>query len=83
MSFIPKSFKLNGRAVRPAQGPPLAAYPGGHLAACHHPLNVSDQEIAGATRSPLSPASSGSEMPNGKEATDAKPMRNGTETPGE
>ena len=36
--------------------PPLAAYPGGHLAACHHPLNVSDEEIAAATRSPLSPA---------------------------
>jgi oligopeptide/dipeptide ABC transporter ATP-binding protein len=43
--------------------PPLAAYPGGHLAACHHPLNVSDEEIAGATRSPLSPASAGTELP--------------------
>jgi oligopeptide/dipeptide ABC transporter ATP-binding protein len=43
--------------------PPLAAYPGGHLAACHHPLNVSDEEIAAATRSPLSPASAGEELP--------------------
>jgi len=43
--------------------PPLAAYPGGHLAACHHPLNVSQEEIAAATRSPLSPASAGEELP--------------------
>jgi oligopeptide/dipeptide ABC transporter ATP-binding protein len=39
--------------------PPLAVYPGGHLAACHHPLGVSGEEIAAATRSPLSPASAG------------------------
>ncbi len=43
--------------------PPLTAYPGGHLAACHHPLNVSDEEVRGATRSPLSPASAGAETP--------------------
>jgi oligopeptide/dipeptide ABC transporter ATP-binding protein len=43
--------------------PPLAAYAGGHLAACHHPLNVSDEEIAAATRSPLSPTSAGEEPP--------------------
>jgi oligopeptide/dipeptide ABC transporter ATP-binding protein len=43
--------------------PPLTAYPGGHLAACHHPLNVSEEEIADATRSPLSPASAGEELP--------------------
>jgi oligopeptide/dipeptide ABC transporter ATP-binding protein len=43
--------------------PPLAAYPGGHLAACHHPLNVSAAEVAAATRSPLSPASAGEELP--------------------
>jgi oligopeptide/dipeptide ABC transporter ATP-binding protein len=48
--------------------PPLAEYPGGHLAACHHPLNVEAQEISRATRSPLSPLSSGRLMPNGKEA---------------
>jgi len=50
--------------------PPLAAYPGGHLAACHHPLNVTDEEIAAATYSRLSPESAGRLMPNGKEATD-------------
>jgi oligopeptide/dipeptide ABC transporter ATP-binding protein len=43
--------------------PPLTAYPGGHLAACHHPLNVRDAEIAAATRSPLSPVSAGEEIP--------------------
>ncbi len=29
--------------------PPLVAYPNGHLAACHHPRNVSEAEISGAT----------------------------------
>jgi len=43
--------------------PPLTAYPGGHLAACHHPLNVSEGELANATRSPLSPATAGEEIP--------------------
>ncbi|HEU4700875.1 MAG TPA: oligopeptide/dipeptide ABC transporter ATP-binding protein, partial [Conexibacter sp.] len=44
--------------------PPLSAYPGGHLAACHHPLNVTDAEISAATRSPLSPATAGDELPH-------------------
>jgi oligopeptide/dipeptide ABC transporter ATP-binding protein len=48
--------------------PPLAAYPGGHLAACHHPLNVSDEEVSAATRSPLSPASAGTELPQAGQA---------------
>jgi oligopeptide/dipeptide ABC transporter ATP-binding protein len=48
--------------------PPLAEYPGGHLAACHHPLNVSSAEVAGATRSPLSPLSTGEQMPDGAPA---------------
>ncbi|HKG38665.1 MAG TPA: oligopeptide/dipeptide ABC transporter ATP-binding protein [Conexibacter sp.] len=43
--------------------PPLTAYAGGHLAACHHPLNVSEEEISAATRSPLSPAGAGEELP--------------------
>jgi oligopeptide/dipeptide ABC transporter ATP-binding protein len=37
--------------------PPLMRYPGGHLAACHHPLNVSAEEIAAAVRDPSSPLS--------------------------
>jgi oligopeptide/dipeptide ABC transporter ATP-binding protein len=43
--------------------PPLAEYAGGHLAACHHPQNVSAQEIAGAFRSASSPLSAGQELP--------------------
>jgi peptide/nickel transport system ATP-binding protein len=45
--------------------PPLAEYPGGHLAACHHPLNVSPAQMAATTRSPLSPLSAGQLMPGG------------------
>jgi oligopeptide/dipeptide ABC transporter ATP-binding protein len=48
--------------------PPLAAYPGGHLAACHHPLNVSQEEISAATRSPLSPLSAGDALPQAGES---------------
>jgi oligopeptide/dipeptide ABC transporter ATP-binding protein len=48
--------------------PPLAEYPGGHLAACHHPLNVSSGEISAAARSSLSPLSAGQETPSGEQA---------------
>ena len=47
--------------------PPLAEYANGHVAACHHPLNVSEAEIASATRSALSPLTAGDEMPGGKQ----------------
>jgi oligopeptide/dipeptide ABC transporter ATP-binding protein len=43
--------------------PPLAEYSNGHLAACHHPLNVTAEEIAAARKSPASPLSSGAELP--------------------
>jgi oligopeptide/dipeptide ABC transporter ATP-binding protein len=43
--------------------PPLTRYPNGHLAACHHPLNVSAEEISAAQRDPSSPASAGDELP--------------------
>jgi oligopeptide/dipeptide ABC transporter ATP-binding protein len=43
--------------------PPLVSYPSGHLAACHHPMNVSDDEIRGATRHDSSPGSCGDDMP--------------------
>ena len=49
--------------------PPLATYPGGHLAACHHPLNVDQAELSGVTRSPLTPLSAGDLLPNGTRAT--------------
>jgi oligopeptide/dipeptide ABC transporter ATP-binding protein len=43
--------------------PPLVRYPNGHLAACHHPLNVSDAEISGAEKDPSSPATAGDLLP--------------------
>jgi oligopeptide/dipeptide ABC transporter ATP-binding protein len=43
--------------------PPLTEYANGHLSACHHPLNVTTQEIAAATRSPASPLSAGDTRP--------------------
>ena len=44
--------------------PPLARYPNGHLAACHHPMNVTVEEIKAATKDKTSPLSSGDEMPS-------------------
>jgi oligopeptide/dipeptide ABC transporter ATP-binding protein len=43
--------------------PPLASYPNGHLAACHHPQNVTAEEIRTATRDESSPLTSGDELP--------------------
>ncbi len=43
--------------------PPLTRYADGHLAACHHPLNVTESEIASAERSDASPQSAGGELP--------------------
>ncbi len=43
--------------------PQLTEYAGGHLAACHHPQNVTAEEIAAATRSAASPLSAGDAAP--------------------
>jgi len=43
--------------------PQLTAYPSGHLAACHHPLNIQAADLAAAARSPLTPLSAGPELP--------------------
>jgi oligopeptide/dipeptide ABC transporter ATP-binding protein len=43
--------------------PQLTEYAGGHIAACHHPQNVTAEEIAAATRSDASPLSAGDEAP--------------------
>ncbi len=48
--------------------PPLTEYSGGHVAACHHPLNVSDEERRTATISPSSPLSAGKLTPAEAEA---------------
>jgi len=39
--------------------PPLTEYANHHLAACHHPLNVSAEESTGATRSAQGPLTAG------------------------
>ncbi|HEX5195438.1 MAG TPA: oligopeptide/dipeptide ABC transporter ATP-binding protein [Solirubrobacteraceae bacterium] len=44
--------------------PPLTEYTGGHLAACHHPQNVTQAEIDASTRSVQSPQSAGDETPD-------------------
>jgi oligopeptide/dipeptide ABC transporter ATP-binding protein len=43
--------------------PRLSEYANGHLAACHHPQNVSGAEIASSIRSPATPLSAGDEPP--------------------
>jgi oligopeptide/dipeptide ABC transporter ATP-binding protein len=53
--------------------PPLAEYSGGHLAACHHPMNVSGDEVSAATRSALSPLSAGDLLPSGVQERPAAP----------
>jgi oligopeptide/dipeptide ABC transporter ATP-binding protein len=44
--------------------PPLTRYAGGHLAACHHPLSVSADELATAERSDASPLAAGADTPS-------------------
>ncbi len=44
--------------------PPLTEYANGHTASCHHPLNVSADEIRAASRSEASPLSAGDRMPD-------------------
>jgi oligopeptide/dipeptide ABC transporter ATP-binding protein len=43
--------------------PRLSDYGSGHLAHCHFPLNVSREEIAASTKSPLSPLNSSDSQP--------------------
>ena len=47
------------------------SYAGGHLAACHHPRNVTAEEVSSAKRSELSPLSAGEEMPSANGASRA------------
>ena len=53
--------------------PPLARYPNGHLAACHHPLNVSPEEIRAAVKDETSPHSCGDELPSPSEGNGSRP----------
>jgi peptide/nickel transport system ATP-binding protein len=49
--------------------PPLMEYAGGHLAACHHPQNVTAAEVGAATRSDASPLSAGPDLPQAGNGT--------------
>jgi len=65
----PDGCRFAGRCPRASdicrvEEPQLTEYAGAHLAACHHPQNVTAQEIAAATRSPLSPLVSGDTAPS-------------------
>jgi oligopeptide/dipeptide ABC transporter ATP-binding protein len=60
--------------------PRLSEYPNGHVAACHYPLNVTQAEVDAATKSPLSPASSGDSQPERVEDPDA-PLHAGIAAP--
>ena len=51
--------------------PPLARYPNGHLAACHHPMNVSPEEIKSAVKDETSPYSCGDHLPEPSEGNGA------------
>ena len=64
----PQGCRFAGRCPRATDicrqvEPQLTEYTGGHLAACHHPQNVTAEEVAAARRSPLSPLSAGDQMP--------------------
>jgi oligopeptide/dipeptide ABC transporter ATP-binding protein len=64
----PNGCRFAGRCPRASDlcrnvEPPLTEYANGHLAACHHPQNVTAEELASATRSLLSPAASGEQAP--------------------
>ena len=48
--------------------PPLVDYGNGHLGACHHPVNVTLEEVGRATVAPESPASAGDTLPDPNES---------------
>jgi oligopeptide/dipeptide ABC transporter ATP-binding protein len=50
--------------------PQLTEYANGHIAACHHPVNVTAEEVKAATRSPASPLDAGDKMPETREFDD-------------
>jgi oligopeptide/dipeptide ABC transporter ATP-binding protein len=65
----PSGCRFAGRCPRAsdickAEEPQLTEYAGGHLAACHHPQNVTGAEVSAATRSPLSPLAAGVTTPS-------------------
>jgi oligopeptide/dipeptide ABC transporter ATP-binding protein len=63
--------------------PPLVRYPNGHLAACHHPMNVSAEEIQAAVKDETSPLSAGDEMPSATQSNGARATSERSERPSE
>jgi oligopeptide/dipeptide ABC transporter ATP-binding protein len=55
--------------------PPLARYANGHLAACHHPMNVSAEEIKAAVKDETSPFSCGDQLPAPSDGNGAAPTQ--------
>jgi oligopeptide/dipeptide ABC transporter ATP-binding protein len=53
--------------------PPLTRYANGHLAACHHPMNVTADELKAAVKDVTSPASSGDDVPSPSEGNGPRP----------
>jgi oligopeptide/dipeptide ABC transporter ATP-binding protein len=51
-------------AVCREEEPALTAYPGGRFAACHHPLDVSPEELSGARVAAGSPRSASARLPD-------------------
>jgi oligopeptide/dipeptide ABC transporter ATP-binding protein len=72
------------RAVCAEVEPPLVDYGGGHRAACHFPVGVSAEQLAGAKIAPDSPASAGDQIPapeNAGRSWDDGPPPLGAELP--
>jgi oligopeptide/dipeptide ABC transporter ATP-binding protein len=68
----PSGCRFHTRCPRATQvctevEPRLTEYANEHLAACHHPQNVTGEEIGAATRSAMSPLSSGEQPPEAGE----------------
>jgi oligopeptide/dipeptide ABC transporter ATP-binding protein len=59
--------------------PPLVEYPVGHFAACHHPMSVSESDIAAAKYSELSPLSAGSLLPGRADGSGHQPISAGAQ----
>jgi oligopeptide/dipeptide ABC transporter ATP-binding protein len=65
----PDGCRFAGRCPRASdlcrhEEPQLTEYAGGHMAACHHPQNVTSAEISAATHSPSSPLAAGVTAPS-------------------
>jgi oligopeptide/dipeptide ABC transporter ATP-binding protein len=65
----PPGCRFAGRCARASdicrsEEPQLTEYASGHLAACHHPQQVTEAELSTATRSPLSPLAAGQTAPS-------------------